>query len=166
MLPYTQACFLALSMKRRHHQTDQHFEEECKLNHNVRLPPGNTHPTSLYMMKKLAGCREVHEVEQHVCVNDCCKFKKLQPRQYRTAVFERCPKCKELRFDVKQTSRGQRVVPRKGGLRRHGSCHFLCRCSCRRVTQAAASSAQLPAQQQQQQRSQQCACTQASSRPQ
>lgn len=109
-----QACFLALYMKRRHHQTDQHFEEECKLNHSVRLPPGNTHPSSLYMMKKLVGCREVHEVEQHVCVNDCYKFKKLQPQQYRTAVFERCPKCHELRFDVKQTLRGQRVVPRKG----------------------------------------------------
>eukprot|EP00882_Tetradesmus_deserticola_P007756 GHRQ01008166.1.p1 GENE.GHRQ01008166.1~~GHRQ01008166.1.p1 ORF type:complete len:392 (+),score=63.85 GHRQ01008166.1:1269-2444(+) len=65
------------------------------------------------MMRKLVGCREVHEVEQHVCVNDCCKFNKLKPNQYRGALRQKCPVCKELRFNTKMTARGDRILPRK-----------------------------------------------------
>lgn len=111
---YLQACFLALSQKRRHHQTDQHFEEDCKIKHNLVYPPGNSYPSSLYMMRKLVGCQEVHEVEQHVCVNDCCKFNKLKPSQYRGAVNQKCRVCGERRFDTRLTSRKERLFPRKG----------------------------------------------------
>jgi hypothetical protein len=47
----------------------------------------------------------VHEIEQHVCVNDCCKFDKLQPRQYRERRHEKCSVCQEPRFQVRRTSR-------------------------------------------------------------
>jgi hypothetical protein len=120
--PLQQACFLALSQKLRHHQTDKHFEEECKIKHNLEYPAGNSYPTSMYMMRKLVGCREVHEVEQHVCVNDCCKFNKLQPSQYRDAVDQKCKVCGERRFDIKMTARKERLVPRKGTLLRVDVC--------------------------------------------
>lgn len=102
---FMQTAFLALHMKRQHNQKDSHFEEECNLQHSVRLPQPNNHPTSLHIIKRLLDCREVHDVEQHVCVNDCCKFNKLQPREYRQHKHQACPTCGEGRFKVKSTSR-------------------------------------------------------------
>lgn len=38
------------------------------------------------------------DIEEHACVNDCVRFKKLAPAQYADARDEACPKCGEARF--------------------------------------------------------------------
>jgi hypothetical protein len=100
-----QALFLALDEKRVNNQKDKHFERQCKLQHHNMLPQPNYMPTSLRIIKKLLGCREVAAVEQHVCVNGCCKFNKLKPNQYKGARAQKCPKCQQQRFDRRSTAR-------------------------------------------------------------
>lgn len=100
-----QALFLALDEKRANNQSDKHFERQCKLQHHNMLPQPNYMPTSLRTVKKLLCCREVTAVEQHVCVNGCCKFNKLEPQQYKGAQAQKCTKCQELRFSVRSTAR-------------------------------------------------------------
>lgn len=69
-------------MKRAHNLKDGYFEEQCKVNSKVLLPTDNSMNMTLAMMKKLLRCRQVQDIEEHVCVNDCCKFPKLEPSEY------------------------------------------------------------------------------------
>jgi hypothetical protein len=56
----------------------------------------------------------VSVVQVDVCVNDCMRFNRLRnPQAVRAAVHQRCSVCNEKRFEVKSTSSGSRIVPRK-----------------------------------------------------
>jgi hypothetical protein len=57
-----QVCFLALTKKRFYRQTDAHVEADCESKHGLEYPEGNAHPRSLYVMKKLLGCKAVEKV--------------------------------------------------------------------------------------------------------
>lgn len=100
-----QACFLGLSMKRAHNQKDDFFKEQCAVQARVLLPAGNSMNITYAMMRKLLDCQEVQDIEEHVCVNGCCKFKHLQPPEYASNKTDSCPKCHELRFTTKVTAR-------------------------------------------------------------
>lgn len=49
-----------------------------------------------------------------VCVNDCMRFPTLStPHEVRAAVNQCCTVCKQRRYEVKSTSSGTRIIPRK-----------------------------------------------------
>jgi hypothetical protein len=105
-------CFVLVQEKVRFQTPDIQVDRLCRwLNHI--LPAGNLQPPSLYLLKKCISCHESARYEQHVCVNDCCKFPKLSKSQYRQHEDEKCTKCQEPRFLVKHTSRGRVLRPRK-----------------------------------------------------
>lgn len=103
-------CYALLRAKMEHHLTDKYVDDLCKYTHHVLLPPGNLHPPSLYLLKKVCKVPETASFEKHVCVNDCCRFDDIPPEQYAEHVDDVCPECKEPRFELK-AGRGARNAP-------------------------------------------------------
>lgn len=92
---------MQLSEKRKTNTKDAVFDKQLRLNAEHVLPKPNNCPPSLYIMKKLLECKQTYEVQQHVCVNDCCRFAWLDKRQYLAHKDECCPHCQEPRFDTR-----------------------------------------------------------------
>jgi hypothetical protein len=110
-----QAAFLMLSLKREGHIRDNVFDMMCRVIHEVLLPDGNLFPRSLYLMRRVIGCRTTEEVSVHVCVNDCCVFGRVSDLD-KLPVAERdrlrdstCEHCGERKFNA----RVGKLQPRK-----------------------------------------------------
>jgi hypothetical protein len=59
---HLQHIVLELSGKRAGGIKDSWFDQNCRKLAEVTLPRGNNSPPSLYLMRKLLGCKEVQEV--------------------------------------------------------------------------------------------------------
>jgi hypothetical protein len=110
-----QAAYLMLSMKREGHIRDNVFDMVCRAISDVLLPSGNLFPRSLYLMRRVIGCRTTEEVSVHVCVNDCCVFGRVSDLGS-LSVSERdrnrgatCEHCGERKFMAK----AGKLQPRK-----------------------------------------------------
>lgn len=63
---------------------------------------------------QVIGVDDAAAVEEHVCINSCHCFKKLDPDQWKHHWDEACPKCGEMRFKIVSAGpkRTARLVPR------------------------------------------------------
>jgi hypothetical protein len=109
-----QAAYLMLSLKREGKIRDNIFDMLCRVISEVLLPPGNRFPKSLYLMRRVLGCRAIDEVSIHVCVNDCDAWgfvsaTKGLPKSQRPHRDDACDHCGEKKFTVK----GGKLTPRK-----------------------------------------------------
>lgn len=73
-----QSAYVMLSLKRKGRIRDGAFDMCIRVIHDVMLPAGNLFPPSLYMMRRVIGCRTLEDVSIHVCVNDCATFGKVR----------------------------------------------------------------------------------------
>lgn len=112
-LTVIQACYVLGMEKSLGHVSDKVVDRMCRYISEVLLPEGNLHPPSIYLLKKCLKVAPATDFEQHVCVNDCCKFPRLATRQYPAHVDETCGTCGERRFDVVQLTSGVSIKPRK-----------------------------------------------------
>ena len=109
-----QLCFTLVAEKLKHNLTNKFMERFLRLLSCVLLPAGNTCPRSWYMLKKLVGWRDVEEIEQHVCVNDCYLYPWLHSSQYHMHANDKCPTCNAPRFRTKNKRvGGLKFVPQK-----------------------------------------------------
>ncbi len=63
---------------------------------------------------QILGVLELSAVEEHVCVNECCHYKKLPPSEWVHHIDEECA-CGEMRFKIVSNGPRRRptLVPRK-----------------------------------------------------
>jgi hypothetical protein len=116
-------------------QKDLNVDQNCKWKAKKSLAPGNSHPGSWHMVKRILGVPSPAEYEHHVCINDCCRFPSLplgenlmhfpciflsalnasgdHAGKYEGHEKDACPVCKELRFETKKTAAKVQLVPRK-----------------------------------------------------
>ena len=64
---FLQACFLALAKKRVYIRKDSDVDADCRHQHGLFLPPGNRHPRSIGVLKRLLGCKATQEVSCKLC---------------------------------------------------------------------------------------------------
>lgn len=57
------------------------------------LPPGNLHPRSLHVVKRVLGIKSPQDVEHHVCENDDGYFGPLKRCQYKAHEDDVCSNC-------------------------------------------------------------------------
>jgi hypothetical protein len=112
-LTLIEACYALGMEKLKGHVSDTAMDRMCRYKAEVLLPHGNIHPPSLYLLKKCLQVEDAHQYEQHLCINGCCRFPQLRKSQFSAHRGERCPKCKEPRFVVRQLMTGAFVTPRK-----------------------------------------------------
>lgn len=102
-----QAAYLMLSLKREGKIKDNVFNLLLSVMNGVLLPADNIFPKSLYLMRRVIGCRSTEEVTHVVCPNDCsyhgcwCDLRKM-PKGMRPDGTEKCPECKEDIYAVKR----------------------------------------------------------------
>jgi hypothetical protein len=104
---------ILLCWKRDHLIKDNAFNVMCKTKHRVELRAGNSHPPSLYVCKVVLGVNSVAEYERHMCVKECAAFVRSPSDLWILHKDEKCPKCKEWRFEEYQTQAGPKVRARK-----------------------------------------------------
>ncbi|DBA94640.1 TPA: hypothetical protein ACH3X1_002212 [Trebouxia sp. C0004] len=87
---------------------------ECRAHAVLYQPRGSLYPKSRHRMKKILGVLELSAVEEHVCVNECCHYKKLPPSEWVHHIDEECA-CGERRFKIVFNGPRRRptLVPRK-----------------------------------------------------
>ena len=88
-----QCCTASLDMKERGGMSDNVFNQYCKLMHTKLLPEGNLFPPSLMLMERAIGCRQPHDVQQHMC-SVCNAFYPPLPRsEWPSHKGDTCWKC-------------------------------------------------------------------------
>ncbi|XP_022880631.1 uncharacterized protein LOC111397899 [Olea europaea var. sylvestris] len=93
--------------KASHGLSDNGFVELINLVRDM-LPENNTLPDSFYEMKKLVNIFDLGYKKIHVCLNDCCLYRKEFEH------VELCPKCGCSRWKInKQTKKIQKNIPAK-----------------------------------------------------
>jgi hypothetical protein len=93
-----QACYLAMHEKREGRIRDGVFDRQCRTQHEVLLPRGNTYPGSLYLLRKLIGCEDAHHVSMHMCVNGCQSWEHQPRRLWKHHADDACATCGSARF--------------------------------------------------------------------
>jgi hypothetical protein len=69
-----QFAYVLLHEKRASRLGDGALDRLLRLLQEVILPAGNHCPPSLHVLKRVLGVGQVSKYEQHVCVNDKCRF--------------------------------------------------------------------------------------------
>jgi len=91
------ALFLLLQWQSENEMSVTAFEHSLKLLAFVFLPQPNTLPTTIHQLNKLIGFN-LNNYEEHVCINDCCLFEKLDRDEWKDHSDQSCPTCGQLRF--------------------------------------------------------------------
>jgi hypothetical protein len=112
-LTLLETCYVLAREKVQFRQTDKHCDRQLRFYSDQVLPPGNLHPPSIHVLEKCIQCKHASEFEEHVCVNDCCRFPKLSSEEYATHHDDKCSKCGELRFAARRVAGGVLFRPRK-----------------------------------------------------
>ncbi|KAL5846309.1 hypothetical protein ACOSQ3_009833 [Xanthoceras sorbifolium] len=81
--------------KTTHGLSDKSFDELLGILRDM-LPHVNVLPDSLYSTKKLLKVFDLGYEKIHVCVNDCCLFRKELDH------LEECPRCGDSRWKVNE----------------------------------------------------------------
>ena len=103
-----QFAYVLLHEKRASRLGDGALDRLLRLLQEVILPAGNHCPPSLHVLKRVLGVGQVSKYEQHVCVNDKCRFAYVPKKQYAAHANDTCA-CGERRFDTRQTRSGKIV---------------------------------------------------------
>ena len=124
-----QYAYYLLIEKRNSRQRDTAFDKHVRWLHAIGLPQPNLLPPSLYLIRKLIGCKDVVDYEYHICVKDCHSWDFLHPRDFDAHAADKCPVCKEPRFHRPVLTSGK-LKPRKvltlGFLKLHQSTLACC----------------------------------------
>lgn len=112
-LTLIQMCYALAKAKYDHHLSDTYMDNMLSFLSKRAFPTNNLLPPSLYLLNKCIALPDPTAYEQHVCVNDCCKFPKLSKQQYHQHAADTCPVCDEPRFRREQTWQGEVLKPRK-----------------------------------------------------
>ena len=91
------ALLLLLQWQSENEMSVTAFEHSLKLLAYVFLPQPNTFPTTIYQLNKLIGFN-LSDYEEHVCVNDCCLYEKLDRDEWEDHCDQSCPNCGQPRF--------------------------------------------------------------------
>jgi hypothetical protein len=75
------AAMEALQEKTVYNIRDNAFNATCK-RISETLPQPNLYPLFLYAMKQVVGVEPRQMYEEHVCVNECIKFPKLEYKHW------------------------------------------------------------------------------------
>ena len=84
------------------------LEELLKFLAFVILPTENLMPSTIYQLHKLLGI-DVDRYEEHICINECHYFPKVEKRHWKQHENETCPNCGIQRF----ITEGQSIRPHK-----------------------------------------------------
>jgi hypothetical protein len=89
--------------------------------------PAEQHMSSCSACLQVLGCREAADFEQHVCPNDCMRFKPLPRSKWRRHQDDTCQHCGCGRFVQRTRASGNCPVPAKRfwyfGVQRVGEAH-------------------------------------------
>lgn len=107
-----QYSYYLLVEKRNSKQRDTAFDKHVRWLHAVGLPQPNSLPPSLYLIRKLIGCKDVVDYEYHICVKECYSWHFLHPRDFEAHAADNCPVCMEPRFHRPALTSGK-LKPRK-----------------------------------------------------